>query len=59
MEKGPKYHIDGTEKFGYITINRFLYLLWKDYWNQICVTRYLPVMMRRIDLISQRAIKMS
>lgn len=25
MEKGPKYHIDGTEKFGYTTINRFLY----------------------------------
>ena len=25
MEKGPKYHIDGTEKFGYMTINRFLY----------------------------------
>lgn len=25
MEKGPKYHIDGTEEFGYITINRFLY----------------------------------
>ena len=22
---GPKYHIDGTEEFGYITINRFLY----------------------------------
>ena len=22
---GPKYHIDGTEKFGYTTINRFLY----------------------------------
>ena len=21
----PKYHIDGTEEFGYITINRFLY----------------------------------
>ena len=25
MEKGLKYHINGTEKFGYITINRFLY----------------------------------
>lgn len=25
MEIGPKYHIDGTEEFGYITINRFLY----------------------------------
>ena len=25
MEEGHKYHIDGTEKFGYITINRFLY----------------------------------
>jgi len=25
MEKGPKYHIDGTEKFGYSIINRFLY----------------------------------
>ena len=22
---GPKYHIDGTEEFGYIAINRFLY----------------------------------
>lgn len=22
---GPKYHIDGTEEFGYTTINRFLY----------------------------------
>ena len=25
MEKGPKYHIDGTEEFGYTTINRFWY----------------------------------
>lgn len=25
MDTGPKYHIDGTEEFGYITINRFLY----------------------------------
>ena len=25
MQMGPKYHIDGTENFGYITTNRFLY----------------------------------
>lgn len=24
MDMGPKYHIDGTEEFGYTTINRFL-----------------------------------
>ena len=56
MEEGHKYHIDGTEKFGYITINRFLYSFYM-YMNTVkritCLYRYASVnSLKGFDLLS-------